>query len=61
MARSRLYCTDCGKGLRPSANSCPRCGASMPESLGTRAKGFGNEFAFNVVVEGALKAIAAIF
>jgi hypothetical protein len=33
----------------------------MPESTGVRTKGFGVEVAFNVVVEGALKAIAAIF
>jgi hypothetical protein len=33
----------------------------MPESMGVRTKGFGVEVAFNVVVEGALKAIAAIF
>ncbi len=61
MARSRPYCTDCGKTLRPSAKACPRCGVDMPESLGARAKGFGLEAAFNVAVEGALKAIAAIF
>lgn len=61
MARPRPYCTDCGKDLRPSANACPRCGARMPESMGARAKGFGMEVAFNVVIEGALKAIAAIF
>ncbi len=51
------FCSDCGKDLRPTAKSCPRCGARRPESVQDRAKTFGLDVVANAVVDGVIKLI----